>query len=38
MTQHLLLVADVIYRESVSTDTRIGYDRNRFSLGVVWRQ
>ena len=38
MTHHLLLVAEVLYRESVSTDTRIGYDRNRFSLGVVWRQ
>jgi tetratricopeptide (TPR) repeat protein len=38
MTQHLLLVAEVLYRESVSTDTRIGYDRKRYSLGVVWRQ
>ena len=38
MTRHLQLVAEVLYRESVSTDTRISYDRKRYSLGVVWQQ
>ena len=38
MTGHLLLVAEVLYRESVSTDTRISYERNHYSIGVVWRQ
>jgi len=38
MTPHLSLVADADRRESVSTDTRIGYDRTLFSLGVTWQQ
>ena len=38
MTPGLHLVAEALYRESVSTDTRIGYDRNRYSIGVLWRQ
>jgi len=38
MTPRLHLVAEALYHESVSTDTRIGYDRNRYSIGVLWRQ
>lgn len=38
MTRHMSLVAEIEYREVVSTDTRIAYDRNRYSLGVVWQQ
>jgi tetratricopeptide (TPR) repeat protein len=36
LTQHFKLVAEVDYRESRSTDFRIGYDRTRYSLGLVW--
>ena len=38
MTRHLDLVVEARYRETSSTDTRIAYDRNRYSLGVVWQQ
>jgi len=38
MTKHLKLVAEIEYRETASTDTRIEYDRTRYSLGVVWEQ
>jgi tetratricopeptide (TPR) repeat protein len=38
MTKRLKLVAEVVYRETASTDTRIEYDRTRYSLGVVWEQ
>lgn len=38
MTQHLSITAEAELYESVSTDTRIGYDRNWFSLGVSWQQ
>jgi tetratricopeptide (TPR) repeat protein len=38
MTQRLKLVAEIEYRETASTDTRIEYDRTRYSLGVVWEQ
>ncbi len=30
------IVAEIDYRENVSTDLRIQYDRTRYSLGVVW--
>jgi len=38
MTRHLKLIAEIDYRETASTDTRIEYDRTRYSLGVVWEQ
>ena len=38
MTPHLSIVAEVEYRETVSTDARIAYERNRYSIGVVWQQ
>lgn len=37
-TPHLSIKAEAEFRESVSTDTRIGYDRTWFSLGVTWQQ
>lgn len=38
MTPNLSLNAEVELHESTSTDTRIGYDRTLFSLGVTWQQ
>jgi hypothetical protein len=38
MTPRLHLVAEALYRESVSTDIRIGYERNLYSIGLLWRQ
>jgi hypothetical protein len=38
MTANLSISAEVEYREVVSTDARIGYDRMRYSIGVVWQQ
>lgn len=38
MTAKLSISAEVEYREVVSTDARIGYDRMRYSIGVVWQQ
>jgi hypothetical protein len=38
ITPHWSLVAEAEYRETVSTDARIAYDRNRYSIGVVWQQ
>ena len=38
MTSHLRITAEAEFRESTSTDTRIGYDRTWFSLGVTWQQ
>ena len=38
MTNHLSLVAEARYRETVSNDTRIQYERNQFVLGVRWEQ
>jgi hypothetical protein len=38
MTTNLSISAEVEYREVVSTDARIGYDRMRYSIGVVWQQ
>lgn len=35
-TRNLSLVAEVDYRDVVSTDTRIAYERTRYSLGVTW--
>jgi tetratricopeptide (TPR) repeat protein len=36
LTTHFKLVAEVDYRENTSSDFRIGYDRTRYSLGLVW--
>ncbi len=36
MTRHFSLVAKASYRETVSNDTRIQYERNQYSLGVRW--
>ena len=38
MTKHLDLLAEIEYRETVSTDLRIQYDRLRYSIGVVWQR
>lgn len=38
VTRRLSLVAEAQYRGASSSDIRIGYDRNRFSLGVTWQQ
>lgn len=38
MTHSLSLVAEVRYRETVSNDTRIQYERNQFVLGIRWEQ
>lgn len=38
ITDHLSLVAEARYRETVSNDTRIQYERNQFVLGVRWEQ
>jgi len=38
ITPNLSIVAEGEYRETSSTDTRIEYDRNWFSIGVVWQQ
>jgi len=38
VTPHLSVTAEAEFRESVSTDTRIGYDKTWFSLGVTWQQ
>jgi len=36
MTRSLKLVAEGYYRQTISTDSRIAYDRNRYSIGIVW--
>ncbi len=38
MTRHLSLVAEARYRETVSNDTRIQYERNQYVIGVRWEQ
>ena len=38
MTPSLSLVAEARYRETVSNDTRIQYERNQFVLGVRWER
>lgn len=36
LTRHFSLVAEARYRETVSNDTRIQYERNQYSLGLRW--
>ena len=38
MTRRLSLFAKAGYRETVSNDTRIQYERNQYTLGVRWEQ
>ncbi len=38
ITPSISVVGEFELRESTSTDARIGYDRNWYSIGVVWRQ
>lgn len=38
MTRHLSLFGTARYRETISNDTRIQYERNQFTLGVLWEQ
>jgi len=38
MTRRLSLIAELRYRETVSNDTRIQYERNQAILGVRWEQ
>ncbi|MDX1498380.1 MAG: hypothetical protein R3176_00695 [Woeseiaceae bacterium] len=38
LTRTLSLVANAEFRELTSTDTRIAYERNRYSLGITWQQ
>ena len=36
LSRRFSLIADVDYRETASTDTRIEYDRMRYSLSLIW--
>jgi tetratricopeptide (TPR) repeat protein len=36
LSDHFWLEAEIDYRETASTDTRIEYDRTRYSLSLVW--
>jgi tetratricopeptide (TPR) repeat protein len=36
LSRHFSLIAEAVYRETASTDTRIEYDRTRYSLSLVW--
>ena len=38
MTPRLSLVAEAIFRETVSNDIRIQYDRSQYVIGVRWEQ
>ncbi|MGB5512719.1 MAG: tetratricopeptide repeat protein [Woeseiaceae bacterium] len=38
LTEHLSIAAEAIYRETVSTDTRIQYERKEYLLGVRWER
>ena len=38
MTKHLSLIGEALYRETVSNDIRIQYERRRYLLGVRWQQ
>ncbi len=38
LRRHLSLVAEASYRETVSNDTRIQYERNQYMLSVRWEQ
>jgi hypothetical protein len=37
MTPSLALVAEANFREVVSNDLRIQYDRNRYALSIRWQ-
>ena len=36
LSHHFSLIAEVDYRDTASTDTRIEYDRTRYALSLVW--
>lgn len=36
ISRHFSLIAEIDFRETASTDTRIEYDRTRYSLSLVW--
>ena len=38
LTEHLSLAAEATYRETVSNDTRIQYERRQYLLGVRWER
>jgi Tetratricopeptide repeat len=38
MTRHLSLIAEARYRETVSNDARLQFERNQYTLGVRWEQ
>jgi len=38
MTKHLSLVAEARFRETISNDTRIQYERTQYLLGVRWER
>ena len=38
MTPRLSFVAEAIFRETVSNDIRIQYDRSQYVIGVRWEQ
>ncbi len=38
MTRHLSLIAEARYRETVSNDARVQFERNQYTLGVRWEQ
>ena len=38
MTRHLSLVAEGRYRETVSNDARLQFERYQYTLGVRWEQ
>ena len=38
MTNHLSLIAEARYKETVSNDIRIQYERMQYVLGVLWEQ
>ncbi len=38
ITEHLSLAAEATYRETVSNDPRIQYERNQYLLGVRWER
>jgi len=38
MTRSLSLVAEARYRETVSNDIRIQYERTEYMLGILWQR
>ncbi len=38
LNRHLSLVGEAMLRGASSTDIRIGYDRNWYSIGITWQQ